>query len=234
MTPAADSATTPGASSATTPGASSATTPETSGAAALEVAAHIAREIADAAVWKDERCNWIGAMPEEGQEGRTTLSFRALGADLYGGSAGVGLFLAETAAATGDEQLRRAALGALRHAVSRTEDIPEGSQAGLYSGCPGVALALALSAVALEEPELTGAACAIADATPAPQPAGELDLMSGSAGAVVGLLTLRTMLGDERLLDAAILHGEALLQTGRAQRGGDVLALQSDARRTRG
>jgi lantibiotic modifying enzyme len=148
---------------------------------ALGAAERIAREITGTAVWKDERCNWVGAMPEEGPSGRTTLSFRALGADLYGGSAGVGLFLAEAAAATGVQELRRTALGALRHAISRADDLPETSRVGLYAGRPGVALALAMSAHTLDEPDLTAAARAMARGTPGPQPAAEFDLMSGSA-----------------------------------------------------
>jgi lantibiotic biosynthesis protein len=214
------------------------------GASALGAAERIAHEIAGAAVWKDERCNWVGAMPEEGQDGRTTLSFRALGADLYGGSAGVGLFLAEVAEASGDEQLRRTALGALRHAISRAGDLPESTRAGLYAGRPGVALALALSAAALDEPDMAAAARAVASETAGPQPAGELDLMSGSAGAVVGLLALRALLGEENLpgkeslpddeslpgkedlpgeeslLETAVLHGEALLKSAQHSEAG--------------
>ncbi|HEY5260828.1 MAG TPA: lanthionine synthetase LanC family protein [Solirubrobacteraceae bacterium] len=186
----------------------------------LATAERISQEILAAAVWKEDRCNWIGAMPEEGIGGRTTLSYRALGADLYGGTAGVGLFLAEIARTTADEQCRRTALGALRHAVSRVEDIPA-SQVGLYSGRPGVALALTLAARALDQPELDGAARAIASNLTGPGAGEELDLMSGSAGAIVGLLALRVLLEEEKLLDLAVLHGDALLAA--AEQPGDGL-----------
>jgi class II lanthipeptide synthase len=209
--------------------------------AALAAAERIAEEIAASAVWMEDRCNWIGAMPEEGSGGRTTMSYRALGPDLYGGSAGVGLFLAETAVATGREDLRHTALGALRHAISRAGSVHEVSSAGLYAGTPGIALALALCARALEEPQLAGAARRLAVGTPEPLPGAELDLMSGSAGAIVGLLTLRSLLNDpasapadasasldtDPLLDASVLHGDALL--GRAEHAGAGICWRSQA-----
>lgn len=184
--------------------------PDASGDRLLATAFAIAQQIVAGAVWHGDRCNWIGALPEEGPGGGMRQSYRALGADLYGGSAGVGLFLAEVALATADESCRRAALGALRHAVSRSDSLAA-PQVGLYGGPAGVALALALAARALDAPELDAAARDIAARLQAPGPADELDLMSGSAGAVVGLLALRALLADDRLLDLAARHGDALL-----------------------
>jgi lantibiotic modifying enzyme len=181
-------------------------------ASMLDAALRISREIVAGAVWQAERCSWVGAMPEEAPGGRTTLTYRALGPDLYGGTAGVGLFLAELARATGDPDSRRTSLAALRHAVSRVDDIPPFSRLGLYAGRPGVALALALAARALDEPELETVARAIASSTARTrEQSDEHDLMSGRAGAVVGLLALRALLDDDALLDAAVDHGEALL-----------------------
>jgi lantibiotic modifying enzyme len=180
----------------------------------------IGREIAATAVWKDDRCNWIGAMPEEATGGRTTMSFRALGADLYGGSAGVGLFLAELAAATGDEQCRLTALGALRHALSRVDSLPVSSRLGLYAGSPGVALALALSCRALNEPDLSESALRVALECASSSPQEETDLMSGSSGALVALLALASLLGEQRLLAAAVQHGDTLLAAADSTDGG--------------
>ena len=144
------------------------------------------------------------------------MTFRALTADLYGGTAGVGLFLAEMAEATDDPDCRRTARAALRHAVSRSDDIPRGSRCGLYAGRPGIALALALAGRALDDPELDRAAREIVAGSPSSEPEGELDLMAGSAGAIVGLLTLSALLDDgEALISAATNHGDALLSSAR-------------------
>ena len=178
----------------------------------LAVAERLGDQIVAEAVWHGERCNWVGAMPEEGQGGRITLAYRALTGDLYGGSAGIGLLLAELARVTGEAAYRATALGALRHAASHAGDV--GMGIGLYAGRPGVALALALAARALDEPALDGEARAVADAIPGRAAADESDLISGSAGAVVGLLALRALLGDDGLLDRAVDHGEALLARG--------------------
>jgi class II lanthipeptide synthase len=185
--------------------------------ACAAVAERAANEIIQSAVWQGGRCNWTGAMPEEGPGGRTTLSFQALGADLYGGTAGVGLFLAEVAERTGDAGCRRAALGALRHAISRVDDIHPTVRDGLYAGIPGVALALRFAARSLEEPDLAETARTIAIEAARTIPAAESDLMSGVAGGIVGLLALRTHLDDgDDLLDGAVARGDALLA--RAQR----------------
>ncbi|MGZ6604203.1 MAG: lanthionine synthetase LanC family protein [Solirubrobacteraceae bacterium] len=181
----------------------------------LEAALAVAREIVATAVWKDDRCSWVGAMPEEAGAGQMTLTFRALGADLYGGTAGVGLFLAEMAAATDDQDCRRTARAALRHAVSRIDDIPAGARCGLYTGRPGIALALALASRALDDPELDRRAREIVAGPVSPGPEAELDLMAGSAGAIVALLALSRLLEDDTLVTAATVHGEALLDNAR-------------------
>lgn len=189
-------------------------------ATSLDAARHIAAEIVATAVWKDDRCSWVGAMPEEGAGGQMKMTFRALTADLYGGTAGVGLFLAEMAQATGDEDCRRTARAALRHAVSRSDDIPPGSRCGLYAGRPGIALALALAGRALDDPALDDQAREIVAGALSPEPDGELDLMAGSAGAIVALLALSALLEDEALVAAAVSHGDALLNSARHAESG--------------
>jgi lantibiotic biosynthesis protein len=186
----------------------------------LSVAESAAAEIMAEAVWHEDRCSWIGAVPEEAPNGRVTLTFRALGADMYDGTAGVGLFLAELAGITGDSRCRRTALGALRHAISHTEDVAPTARLGLYAGRAGIAVALALAACSLEQPQLETAANAIADTIARPDPADELDLMSGSAGTITGLLALRLLLDNDRLLEAAAGHGEALLARGQRTSSG--------------
>lgn len=179
--------------------------------ALLDTAAGIGAEIVGTAVWKDERCNWVGAMPEETPDGRARLAYRALGADLYGGTAGVGLFLAELANLTGDVDFRRTALGALRHAISHADD-PTSSGHGLYAGRPGIALALMLAARALDQQDLEVHVPRLLSPASIRPVEGEADVMSGHAGAVVGLLALRSLLANDVYLEVAVEHAEALLQ----------------------
>jgi lantibiotic modifying enzyme len=176
------------------------------------IASAVGDDIAARAVWSGDRCSFTGAMPEEGIGGSIVLTYRAVGADLYGGTAGIGLFLAELAAVTGSATHHEVARGALRHAASRADHVPDVCRAGLYAGRPGIALALARAAGLLEAPELLDAARAVADPGP-PEAGAEYDLISGSAGAVLGCLALRALLGEDRLLVPARAHADALVDS---------------------
>ena len=178
----------------------------------VDTAAAIGHEIATAAIWHNNRCNLIGAMPEETAGGGIAMTYQALGPDLYGGSAGVGLVLGELAALTGERELRDTAVGLLRHASDRAAAIPPVARSGLYAGTPGVAIALARTGLMLDAPELIEAAHRTAD-TAGPETAGEYDLVSGSAGAVLALLALRRLLDRDGFLTDAIAHGAALLSS---------------------
>ena len=92
-----------------------------------EAAAGLAHAIAKSAIWFDGRCNWIGALPRDEPTGANA----ALGPDLYGGSSGVALFLAEAGARLDDDLLRATALGAIRHAL----DHAGGSTRTTGTGC---------------------------------------------------------------------------------------------------
>ena len=92
----------------------------------LEAATRLGREVSAAAIWSGERCSWIGGMPDEGPGAEIRMTHASFSPDLYGGTAGVGLVLAELFAAGGEEdpELRRTALGALEHALTRAGEIP--------------------------------------------------------------------------------------------------------------
>ena len=75
----------------------------------LDAAASIGRSIVADAVWHDGRCSWMGAVT--GPSGSTAAEYHALGPSLYGGTAGVGLFHAQLANATGDGSFQRTAVG---------------------------------------------------------------------------------------------------------------------------
>jgi lantibiotic modifying enzyme len=179
------------------------------GAAAtyLEVAGDIATYITQTAIWHEDRCTWIGAMPEEGPRGAPVLTYRSFGGDLYGGTAGVGLFLAEVASVSPERIVRDTAMGALRHAAGRAHRGGATLGHGLYSGTLGVAYSLARSGQILQEPEFIGAAAemvrAVESATPQEGPI-ECDMISGLAGQTIGFLVLARMLGDSSIVDRGI------------------------------
>jgi class II lanthipeptide synthase len=195
----------------------------------LEVACEIARATVKAAVWHERRCGWVGAWPEETARG-FEVTYKALGPDLWGGTAGIGVFLAELARASDEREAQACAEGALRHAASRAETADQLTPLGLYGGRGGVALALAYGARLLDEPGLEAAARRIAR-RPGRDPGGdpgrhpaegaeELDLVSGHAGTVVALLALAVVLEEPEYVERAVEHGDALLASAKPDRGG--------------
>ena len=145
----------------------------------LAAAAQIGDDITKTAVWHQDRCNWVGATPEATVASRAAVAYAALGPDLYGGTAGVGLFLAELAAATGEPLTRRVGLGALRQAQRRTEDLPSNLAMSLYTGGLGVAVASAQAAHRLQDADLLESSRTILKWALATSSTSDYDLLGG-------------------------------------------------------
>src|SRR4051812_8961049 len=164
----------------------------------LAAASAISREIVHDAVWYEGRCNWIGAAGDPEQPWRPT--YKALGPRAYDGTAGVGLFLAQVAIATGDPSARRTAVGAVRHALEAAPSLSPRDRDGLYAGLVGVALAGVRVAAWLDEPELEAGARALVSGAALPDgPRRCPDAIAGGAGAVIGFLALAKALDDPHL-----------------------------------
>jgi lantibiotic modifying enzyme len=179
----------------------------------LEAAVTIGRQITDAAIWHGGRCTWVGAMPEEGLAD-LRITYASFGPDLYGGSAGVALTLAELHAASGESLFRTAAFGAIEHALSRIDDLPPGTGLGIYTGRLGVAVAAARIGWLLGRADLYEQGTALGrNLGPCPEPA-ENDLLTGRAGAIIGLLVLYAMTGEGVLVQKSAEIGGKLMTVG--------------------
>jgi hypothetical protein len=222
--------------------------PPAAAAATLAVeAARIGDALCAEAWWHDERCNWMGRDPgERVEDGEVRARARALGSDLYQGSAGVGLFLAELATLTADAVHRRTAIGALERSLDIGEAMLRARserQAGAFlpaflAGPLGVAaaglrVARLLANEALHDRSHAQLDSMISDLLRADsvpfdtvrsadtaRSGGErpprLDLLSGAAGVIVGLIALSRSAGGppasgSRCLDAACHLGRALV-----------------------
>jgi lantibiotic biosynthesis protein len=202
-----------------TPGADLARRSAPPGSEFLDAAAEIASRICRDAIWSKDRCTWVAPTIEPiGPSWRPV--YRAMGPDLYTGGAGVGLFLAHAASATGEAILQRAALGALRNAAARAGDIPPPLRISLYSGAIGVAHALVQAAEALQDGALGAEGIKIARWAVAPESEiSGLDVLSGCAGGIQGLLWLAAREPDGGwIIDAAVRMGDHLLE--KASRAG--------------
>ena len=178
----------------------------------LDVAAALGARVCRDALWAGDRCNWTG-FSMESLDGRWKHTHRAYGPDVYGGTSGVGLFLARLHAATGERVFRHTALGALRNALNRAEDVEAFSRIGTWSGWTGIGLAVLEAAAILGEDSLRDPALALLGRVVA----GEVDLqpydvLAGSAGAIPALLRVhRGLGGPESFMEAAIRLGDHLI-----------------------
>ena len=191
----------------------------------LGAADRIGSQLARDALWHGTRCNWTGDSMEF-LEGHWQVAHRALGCDLYGGTSGVALFLGRLAAATGERLYAKVAAGALEQATARVETLKAGARSGFYAGALGVAWTGVRVGLMIDAPRAVERSCALLQALAAePLDAEGLDVTSGSAGAIGGLLDLADALAHDSALAAtlradAIRHGERLVATAkRSDRG---------------
>jgi lantibiotic modifying enzyme len=135
----------------------------------LHAAAAIGGRLCRDAIWHGARCNWVGDGLEP-SGGQWLPVRRALGPALYDGAAGIGLFLAELYAATGEAPFRTAARGALALAVTRRGDVNPAARVALHTGLAGIAWAVARAGAAMDDAELREAAAGSRRSWPACSP----------------------------------------------------------------
>ncbi|MGE0217444.1 type 2 lanthipeptide synthetase LanM family protein [Mycolicibacterium sp.] len=185
------------------------------GTALLAHADAIADELIGRAIRAGSSAAWIG-LDWLGDSEVSQLA--ALGRDLYGGAAGIAVFLATHAARRGADasaEVARAALAGLRaelhgrNAARLARSIGIGAGTGLGS----VLYALAVVADSLDDGEI------LADAHTAVEQFTDdligadvaLDAMGGAAGAILALLRLHRQTSSPQALDRAIACGSHLL-----------------------
>jgi lantibiotic modifying enzyme len=139
--------------------------------------------------------------------------YRALGPDLYAGTSGVGLFLAELYAVTSDPTVARTARGALQQALTQANRLPPRARFGLYTGWVGLAYAAVRSGLLLNDDALVAQATRLLHNLRKETTAPGHDLLSGSAGAIIGLLALAQPLAEPTFQQLAVQLGAALIAT---------------------
>ncbi len=180
----------------------------------LAAALQLGAEIAAKAIWSDRRCTWVGGTPDEGPGG-IVMNYATFGPDLYGGTAGVALVLAELFDAGGKAEpgLRRTALGAFEHALTRAHELATSTRLGAYSGQLGVALSAARGGAVLGEPALIERAEELTQALDYDAGPLENDLIAGRAGGILALLSLGQLGVTSGTLERAVALGNDLLTT---------------------
>lgn len=187
----------------------------------IEVAKKIGKQLCDTAIWQDNRCNWIGIVEVENQSSKYR-SYHMLGPELYGGTCGIALFLAELYQITHNRRLFDTAIGALTQSfnsfvLSRHKAIPP----SLYNGSYGIALALAHVGKILAKDDLIHYSLEITNKliVGGKQEPFIADLINGKAGLIISLLGLGKMLRDKKLEERAVRIGSEIVRHAEASNG---------------
>ena len=181
----------------------------------LEAADSVAARLCRDAVWAGGRCNWLGDSMEF-VGGQWAIAHRAFGPDLYSGTSGVALFLAEVFQQTGEPLFRETCVGGVRQALSRLEEMPAETRVGFYTGHTGIGYALTRIGELINEQEFVDRGLQVVEALAEVEPDERAtDVLAGSAGAIPALLHLGKRYGREPLRELARRHGEFLVGAAR-------------------
>ncbi|HEX5872574.1 MAG TPA: lanthionine synthetase LanC family protein [Longimicrobium sp.] len=178
----------------------------------LDAALRMGRRIAADAQWEGDACTWQIVTPDRSAPGlRRGVPATASGT-LYEGTSGIALFLAELAAATGDEEVARAAMGGVRFALNEGVTLNNFSY-GYHSGRVGIAYATARVGALLGKPQLY----AEAEELLRPLVGNEardmgMDVIAGGGGGIPALLQLAKHVDSELALGIARRLGDNLIE----------------------
>jgi len=179
----------------------------------------IAAEIAGYAIRDGRGAAWIGSAWFADAD---VAQLAVMGDDLYNGTSGVAVFLAAHARATGSRESADLALAAVAHLRAQLGNRNPAHLARVLGiggavGLGSLVYALTVMSTLLEDASLGAdarrAAALITDELVTAD--RRLDVIGGSAGAVLCLLRLHRDTGAEEDLAAAVHCGEHLLATGR-------------------
>lgn len=177
----------------------------------LDVAWSIGTRLCRDAIWDGDRCNWLGDSMEA-HAGEWKVAHKSFGPDLYSGTSGIALFLARLYRLRPDAVIAQTAAGAIRQALSRADQIPPSYRHALYSGWTGLALALLDAGELLGEPGIKRDAIKLLEGAAGHElDPMSLDVISGAAGAILGLCAIDRRLGGDGHLSEARRLGEHLL-----------------------
>ena len=181
----------------------------------IREADRIAAELADLAIRRGSSAAWIGLDWLGDSE---SFQLACLGPDLYNGASGVALFLAAHAAVTGNRASAGLAHAGVRYLRKRLNGRNAARMArllgiGAATGLGSVVYALTVMAKCLGDDDLKADALAASELFTDGLIAADrrLDVIGGSAGAILSLLRLYRDTGRTEVLARAIKCGEHLL-----------------------
>lgn len=196
---------------------------------ARAVAAELGEKLFRSAIRGPQDATWIGMK----LCGETACEVAPVDADLYDGQAGITLFLSYLGKTLGERkfiELAQAAAQRLQRLVLAAPERGAGDEYGGFVGLPSQLYALSHAAAVLGEPRLVRGLGPVLDRlhraahTEAPLAS---DVIYGSAGAILALLSLHSVTGEDAALATAAQFGRRLIKEAIASPAG--LAWRSHA-----
>lgn len=174
----------------------------------------IGERICQQALWDSDCCAWdVPTTPPESSP--LPPSYALCDGSIYGGTAGIGLFLAELFRATDQASFRKAAIGAYRHAKTCFAAQADRAPVGFFSGLTGqVYAACRYAAIFRDEEFLEDAVWSLKRLRVIAPGHPQLDVIGGAAGAIPALLSVRAQLANEKDVvdDVLSCFGEQLVR----------------------
>lgn len=179
----------------------------------IDAAATIAENLDRSAFRRDDRATWVGRTPAEGggtPGAPVTPTVAALGPDLYAGTAGIAVFLAELAKLTEQVEHEQLARAALAQSLATVGELLERQPHGLHAGAMGVGYASVRVGLALGDAGAVDRGADLMATAAAREEVVAIDVVGGHAGAVPALFAVARRLGRPELGARAIALGECI------------------------
>ena len=163
------------------------------------------------AIWHGQQCNWVGPSMEF-VDARWQVVHRNLGTDMYAGTAGIALFLAELYRYRPANAIKTTAIAALNNATANRDKLLPSVKAGYYCGLIGLAHTIQKLGQQFDTDAWQARYAQIVDELLALGPdSNGVDVIMGSAGAIPALIAQYKISGNDALLQLAVQHAEQLL-----------------------
>lgn len=186
----------------------------------LEVAYRIGRILCRDAMWANDQCNWVGPFMEY-HDGQWQVVSRVPDGHLYGGTSGIALFLGYLEKLTQDSFIRETAIASMNHALTSAADIPPERRIGFHTGSLGIAYAAIKLGELMPDTHFIEQGLALMKMHQEDyQPNAELDVISGSAGAIPVLISEYKKYPNNFLEDLITIHAQHLLSSATHQERG--------------
>lgn len=177
----------------------------------LETADKIGKRLVKQAVWNNNMCTWNVNVPDRTNYQLKKSISEPAGGGIYQGTAGIAVFLCELYKQTNDIELKKTAIGAVKHALETAKKLPLNSF-GFHSGRIGIAYAAnKCGQIFNDEEYLKTALDLVIEMKGNESMDSGMDVIGGAGGAIPIILQMAEYYNNDQLFEMAVSLGENLI-----------------------